>query len=136
MTEAEDARLRSVARRIDRLGVAAHVHRFADDFKRKLAESSVVVAMAGYNTVCDVLSYRRPSILVPRPGPSQEQPMRASILGSRGLAAHLPLAECTGRAMAGALRPLFDPQPYPGDAVPELGGVDRAVRSLLDLVGA
>ena len=114
-------RLRAVGKR-----AGARVHRLVDDFRGKLA-------LAGYNTVCDVLSYRRPALMIPRPGPSREQPIRARIMEDRGLAAALSLAECTGRSVADAVVRLLDAGPYPEHSLPRLDGVDRAVGALLDL---
>lgn len=129
MPEPDVERLRAIGKR-----VGARVHRFADDFTGKLARASVVVGMAGYNTVCDVLSYRRPAVIVPRPGPSHEQPIRAKILGDRSLATVLPLAECTSQTLAAVLMGELQERPYPEGSAPGLDGVDRAVGMLLDLV--
>ena len=129
MPEADVARLRAIGRR-----VGGRVRVFADDLPRWLGRSSAIVGMGGYNTVTDVLSYRRPAVLVPRPGPSQEQPLRGQILAARGLATILPLGEATSRAVAAALEPLLDPPAYDADALPSLDGVARAVDSLLELV--
>ncbi len=41
------------------------------------ARSSLVVSMAGYGTICDLLSHRRRAILVPRTTPVREQLIRA-----------------------------------------------------------
>jgi predicted glycosyltransferase len=130
MPAADLERLRTLGKR-----AGARVRRFIDDLPRTLARARVVVGMAGYNTVCDVLSYRRPALIVPRLGPSQEQPLRARILAERGLATMLPLGSCTARDVADALLPLVDAPAYPEDALPDLGGVDAAVDLLLDLVG-
>ncbi len=45
-----------------------------------------VVAMAGYNTVCSILSFRKRALLVPRVYPRQEQWIRATRLQQLGLA--------------------------------------------------
>lgn len=130
MPPREGARLRAIARRTD-----ARVRRFDTGFRRTLARSSAVVGMAGYNTVCDILSWRRPAVLVPREGPSAEQRIRAGILAARGLARVLPLSSCTPEALAGMLQEVVqDPAPYPEDAVPDLGGADAAAAALLELV--
>jgi len=128
MSEPDVDRLRATGKR-----VGARVHRFADDLPWKLSRASAVVSMAGYNTVCDVLSYRRPAVVIPRPGPSKEQPIRARILAERGLATAVPLSECTGRRMGEAIEAALTGDPYPDRSLPELGGVDRATQALLDL---
>jgi predicted glycosyltransferase len=129
MPEPDVARLRAIGKR-----VGGRVHRFADDLPGKLARSTVVVGMAGYNTVCDVLSFRRPAVIVPRPGPSGEQPIRAQIMAKRGLATALPLSECTGSELAQGLLVLLEEDHYPEEELPGLEGVEGAVDALLELV--
>ena len=36
-----------------------------------------VVSMGGYNTMCEIVSARRPSLILPRSTPRQEQAIRA-----------------------------------------------------------
>jgi predicted glycosyltransferase len=40
--------------------------------------------MAGYNTVCELLSFGRRAVLVPRAEPVREQLIRARLLAARG----------------------------------------------------
>lgn len=44
-----------------------------------------IIAMGGYNTICEVLSLRRPALIVPRVTPRREQILRAEPLAARGL---------------------------------------------------
>jgi len=46
--------------------------------------ADVVVSLAGYNTVCELLSYAHRAILVPRAEPVQEQLIRARLLAAKG----------------------------------------------------
>jgi predicted glycosyltransferase len=57
---------------------------FEPDLAAHYARADVVVAMAGYNTVCELLSFRRPAVLVPRATPVGEQLLRARLLAARG----------------------------------------------------
>lgn len=50
-----------------------------------LSRAACVVTMGGYNSVCDVLSYGRPALVVPRVWPRQEQYIRAKRLSALGL---------------------------------------------------
>ena len=54
----------------------------------RYAESDVVVSQAGYNTICELLSFSRRAILVPRSEPVREQLIRAR-LGILAMAAEL-----------------------------------------------
>ena len=51
---------------------------FTDDMVRLMDKADVVVAMGGYNTVCELLSLRKRAIVVPRVRPVEEQWIRAS----------------------------------------------------------
>jgi predicted glycosyltransferase len=72
---------------LERYGYLADVtfSDFEPDLTRLYAESDIVVSMAGYNTVCELLSFGHHAILVPRAEPVQEQLMRARLLAAQGL---------------------------------------------------
>ncbi len=67
----------------------AHVQmgEFTDDLMSYMAAADAVVAMAGYNTTCEILSAGKRAVVVPRIKPSQEQWLRAERLAKRGLLA-------------------------------------------------
>ena len=91
--------------------------------------------MGGYNTFCEILSFDRPALLVPRTEPRREQEIRARSAEALGLVR--VLSEAGGRApgrMAAALRALPD-QPAPSRVVlpgllDGLGVVADRVRAL------
>jgi predicted glycosyltransferase len=92
--------------RLVRLGARfdVEVRRVVPDLRLEIAQADCIIAMAGYNTVCDVLSYRRPAVLVPRPGPSQEQSLRADRLEAWQAAEVIRPPELSSREMANAIR--------------------------------
>jgi len=57
---------------------------FDPDLTKHYAVSDVVVSQAGYNTVCELLSFSQRAILVPRSEPVREQLIRARLLAARG----------------------------------------------------
>ncbi|MEW6129107.1 MAG: glycosyltransferase [Acidobacteriota bacterium] len=57
---------------------------FEADLTKRYADADVIVSMAGYNTVCEMLSFARRAILVPRAEPVMEQLIRARLLASQG----------------------------------------------------
>ena len=57
---------------------------FEADIARRYAESDLVVAQAGYNTVCELLSFSSRAVLVPRAEPVREQLIRARLMAARG----------------------------------------------------
>jgi predicted glycosyltransferase len=100
---------------------------FESHFERLLERAVGVVAMGGYNTFCEILSFGKPALLVPRTEPRQEQSLRAERAARLGLV-HV-LADDGLRpaaAMAERLRALPG---WPAPAVashPELlAGLDR-----------
>jgi len=104
----------------DRFGV--EVRRVLPELRRELARADCVVAMAGYNTVCDVLSYRRRAVLVPRPGPSLEQSLRADRLEEWNAVEVVRARELSGVTLARAIesalsRDEFPPAPVPLDGL-------------------
>jgi predicted glycosyltransferase len=123
---------RAFADRIDKL---SNVDAIAFDprLERLMNRASAVVGMGGYNTFCEILSFDKPALLVPRAFPRQEQTIRARRAAELGLAAMLEDPVQTGAAserdpvvMAQALRRLPD-QPKPSEsAIPGL--LDGLVR--------
>jgi predicted glycosyltransferase len=86
---------------------------FAPNLESLLAMAAGVVAMGGYNTFCEILSYDRPALIVPRTEPRLEQAIRAERAAALGLVAALaddgvrdPLAMVKAlRALTGQPRP-------------------------------
>ncbi len=58
---------------------------FESRFERLLERAQGVVAMGGYNTFCEILSFGKPALLVPRTVPRQEQSLRAERAAQLGL---------------------------------------------------
>jgi predicted glycosyltransferase len=58
---------------------------FVSEPSRLLCRADRVIAMGGYNTVCELLSYQRTSLIVPRIHPRREQIIRAERLRDLGL---------------------------------------------------
>jgi predicted glycosyltransferase len=61
------------------------VVRFMREPTRLLSRADRVVAMGGYNTICEVLSFSKPALIVPRTRPRREQFIRAEHLRELGL---------------------------------------------------
>ena len=121
MAEADHDRL---VRLGDHFGV--EVLRVLPELRRELARADCVVGMAGYNTVCDVLSYRRPAVLVPRPGPSQEQSMRADRLQAWRSAEVVRASDLSGPALARAIQTALS-RGEPSTPPVSLDGLDHAL---------
>ena len=83
MNDAEQRELRELAAALPPEKV--HIESFLPDPLPLLRSANLVVAMAGYNTTCELLALRQRVLLVPRATPRQEQLIRASLLAERGL---------------------------------------------------
>lgn len=110
------------------------VRRFRDDSATLMRAADLVVAMAGYNTTCEVLQLAQRAIVIPRAGPSAEQSIRTGLFQGRGwlhvihpsalsapILAEAMLKELAGPGRAGSPAPL------------DLSGAERAARYLLAL---
>jgi predicted glycosyltransferase len=58
---------------------------FEARFERLLERALGVVAMGGYNTFCEILSFGKPALIVPRTEPRREQSLRAERAQQLGL---------------------------------------------------
>lgn len=120
LSESGLARLRSLA---GDSGIT--VSRFVLDLDQRIADSDLVVTMPGYNSTCELLSGPARAIVVPRTGPSHEQPLRAAWLASWGRAEALDPATLTPAELGETIdRVLLQPRP-PVPPVP-IDGLQRA----------
>jgi ATP-binding cassette subfamily B protein len=122
--------------RLARTGDAAGltVRRMLPELRAHVALADCVVSMAGYNTCCDLLTFRRPSVLVPRRGPSREQSIRAERLADWGVASALPADRADAEHLAEAIATALD-GPLPPPAPAPLSGLDTAVQTFTLALG-
>jgi predicted glycosyltransferase len=86
-----------------------------------MARARGIVAMGGYNTFCEILSFDKPALIVPRTTPRLEQFIRAQRAAELGLAAMLPDEHHRDPAvMAAALLQLTQQKPPSAVVVPGL----------------
>ncbi|HEX6442342.1 MAG TPA: glycosyltransferase [Stellaceae bacterium] len=82
-----------------------------------MARAAGVVAMGGYNTFCEILSFDKPALIVPRTVPRMEQFIRARRGAELGLVSVLPEDDNRDpKKMAAALLQLMQ-QPRPSSVV-------------------
>lgn len=114
---------------------------FNSHIERLVARAAGVVAMGGYNTFCEILSFDRPAILIPRTRPRREQEIRAERAQALGLVRMVNDAEARDPALMAAALDALPEQPRPSsilvpgllDGLPTI--VDR-VNAMLDAGGA
>jgi predicted glycosyltransferase len=85
-----------------------------------IAGARAVVAMGGYNTYCEILSFDKPALIVPRLRPREEQLIRARRAAELGLIEMLlPEEADDALRFAAALKALPD-RPRPSQSNPDL----------------
>lgn len=93
---------------------------FENNMSQLLTGAIGVVAMGGYNTFCEILSYDKRAIIVPRTHPRAEQLIRATRAQELGLVSMLrPEQAADPHVMADALRQL-PLQPLPSEVARSL----------------
>ena len=95
---------------------------FVDDPAAHIAAADVIVAMGGYNSVCELLAAGRPALVVPRVSPRREQLIRAEALSARGLLRMVHPAEATPERLLAEIERLLArperPPRMPMDGLP------------------
>ncbi|MFO1153156.1 MAG: glycosyltransferase [Rhodospirillales bacterium] len=106
---------------------------FDANLEALLADAAGVVAMGGYNTFCEILSFDKPAIIVPRREPRLEQLIRSERAEALGLVRMLiPGADGDPAPMAAALHAL-PAQPRPSAvAIPGLLDGLEVIRDAVD----
>jgi predicted glycosyltransferase len=106
---------------------------FSAEMHRLYAGADVVVGMAGYATVCELLSQRKRAVLVPRATPVCEQTIRARRLAELGLFHVIEREELTPERLMHAVFSALDAPVPPAEGLPldGLAEVQRRTRVLL-----
>ncbi|MGV8938706.1 MAG: glycosyltransferase family protein [Allorhizobium sp.] len=85
---------------------------FDSRMEDRIAGARAVVAMGGYNTYCEILSFDKPALIVPRTQPRLEQLIRARRAAELGLVSMLPPQEAAdNNRMAAAIKALLKRDP-------------------------
>ncbi len=112
------------------------VQDFANDMMGCMDAADLVVSMGGYNTICEILSLHKRSIIVPRVRPVQEQWIRAERMARLGLLRWIHPDHLTPTKLINAVMEELwanDPAPRTGYEV-DLEGMSRVARSLYALL--
>jgi predicted glycosyltransferase len=113
-----------------------HTITFEARLEHLMARARGIVAMGGYNTFCEILSFDKPALIVPRTTPRLEQFIRAQRAAELGLAAILPDEHDRDPGMmAAALLQLTQQRPPSAVVIPGLldgmASVNRLVQRWL-----
>ncbi len=110
---------------------------FDSRMEELIASAKAVVSMGGYNTFCEILSFDKPALIIPRTIPREEQLLRTQRAAALGLVDMLLPDEAENpEKMSAALRTLPEKQ-KPSEravnvALDGLENVSRIVGELLD----
>ncbi len=93
--------------------VGARFHHFFRRMEILMGLADVIVSMGGYNTTCEILFQRKPSLVIPREVPRLEQRIRAEVLSQHGLLSFIPWNKLEPARLKDAIDDLLhNPQAY------------------------
>ncbi|MCB1468144.1 MAG: glycosyltransferase family protein [Rhizobiaceae bacterium] len=103
-----------------------------------VAGAKAVVAMGGYNTYCEILSFDKPALIVPRVRPRQEQLIRARRGAELGMVEMLLPEQAEDALLFAAALKNLPNRPRPSQSNPNLrldglANISQVVGDLLDL---
>ena len=118
-------------------GLPVQIVSYVEDSVSAMAAADLVVCMAGYNTLAEVLSLGRKALVVPRAGPSAEQQMRCRLFAQRNLIDVLYPGQLSPQTLAERLVIDLERDDYPSrDGAVDTHGVYVAAFLLQLLAGA
>jgi len=112
------------------------VKEFCDDMMSHMNAADLVVSMGGYNTVCELLTLKKKTIIVPRVAPVREQWMRAERMQDRGLLRALHPDQLTPRSLIDAVVQELSRDDFANPALQqfEMDGLPRIGASIFALL--
>ena len=108
---------------------------FVPDPTPLIERADRIIAMGGYNTICEVLSFEKHALIVPRVKPEPEQWIRAERLRDMGLVDVLHPDQLDPRALTQWLARDLGPPPASRSRI-DLGALTRIPGLLAELLGA
>jgi predicted glycosyltransferase len=90
---------------------------FIKNIEKRMANADLVVTMGGYNTLCEILSLRKPALVIPRDKPRQEQLLRAQVFRGRGLCDFIKWSDVSPELLRSKVNALLED---PGSCVADL----------------
>jgi predicted glycosyltransferase len=105
--ELDDSARQSFQIRAKKLGAVTWLD-FSDAMGSEIANAQLVISMGGYNSVCEILSYRKRAIIIPRSVPVREQRIRAEAMDALGLLRMIPAERLDPTQLAQMIRTELD----------------------------
>ncbi len=129
MVPEQQDRLRNLA---TSLGVT--VRQSVEDSLSYMNAADLVVTMAGYNSLSEILRLRKKAVVIPRLGPSAEQTTRAKIFAERGLIDVIHPSDLTPQVLSERILSGLERKDFPSpDPSIELCGGRKAAERLIQL---
>lgn len=88
---------------------------FTNDLMSYLNAADLVIAMGGYNTICEILSLRKKAIVIPRVKPVQEQFIRTERMSKLGFFKSIHPAELTSDGLMNAIQTELNSDQQPAE---------------------
>jgi predicted glycosyltransferase len=118
-------------------GQPVEIETSVEDPTSLLRRATAVVTMGGYNSLVEVLQWRKKALVVPRRAPSAEQQLRTRLFADLGLVRMLDPEDLAPSQLGDALLALLEDDSVPvASNVPPLDGAQRAAVLLLNGHGA
>ncbi|MCY1666966.1 glycosyltransferase family protein [Rhizobium sp. SL86] len=132
MSAEQRAHFREASQRQPYLEILEFDNRLED----RIAGAKAVIAMGGYNTYCEILSFDKPALIVPRTQPREEQLIRATRAQELGLISMLSAEDSADSSrFAAAIKDLLQRDPpsvsAPGLQMEGLPTISRIVEGWL-----
>jgi predicted glycosyltransferase len=116
-------------------GLPIRIVPYVDDSASCIAAADLVVCMAGYNTLSEVLYFKTKALVVPRGGPSAEQRTRARLFAQRHLIDMLDPSDLAPEKLAERLTQDLERSDYPHNCGTfQMDGAAQAAARLSELL--
>jgi predicted glycosyltransferase len=107
---------------------------FVPEPTKLLQDAEFVVCMGGYNTVCEVISFDKPALLVPRVVPRREQLIRAKRLNNLGIVDLLHPRDLSAEALSKWIADLPQLRLTSARKLIDMNGMQRVAQYCVDQV--
>ncbi|NGX41844.1 MAG: UDP-N-acetylglucosamine--N-acetylmuramyl-(pentapeptide) pyrophosphoryl-undecaprenol N-acetylglucosamine transferase [Chlamydiae bacterium] len=113
-------------------GLPVKVYTSTDGLLNYMNAADLLITMGSYNTMMEAVRLRRPTLVIPREGPSAEQKIRARIFSELGLIKTVDSPSITPPTLAKAMLKTLSHKP--SQFLLNMNGLSNAVHQLSELI--
>ncbi len=128
-------RQREVAAHLRETGHPFELTEFVVDLESQIASAAGVIAMAGYNTVTEILAACVPALLIPREKPRQEQLIRARSLGAIGAVEYCRAKNCDPATIGSFVERALRVKARAAESIVCLDGLQNVAHAMSGILG-